>query len=97
MGTGSHAVNLAPVAPPTEKNLTTAASAKKHPARYFIKACASVCQTLLILVLCVSEFQQYWALRELVSTLGYNDLYNDWLSRPAHWVSKRFCPRGELP
>jgi hypothetical protein len=97
LGAGSPAVNLASVAPTTDKHLTTATSAKKNPARYFINTWVRAFQTLAILVLCVGNFQQYWALRELVSTLGHSDICKDWLSWPAHWVLKRFCPRGELP
>ena len=48
LGTGSHAVNLASVAPPTDKNLTIATSAEKNPARYFINTCVGACQTLAI-------------------------------------------------
>jgi hypothetical protein len=65
------------IAPPTDKNLTTAISAKKNPARYFINTCVSACQTLAIPVLCGGKFRQYWALRELVSTLGHSDICND--------------------
>jgi hypothetical protein len=64
LGTGSYAVNLASVTPPTDKNPTTATSAKKTPARYFINTCVSACQTLAIQGLCVGKFQQYLALRE---------------------------------
>jgi hypothetical protein len=64
LGAGSPAVNLASVAPTTDKHLTTATSAKKNPARYFINTCVRAFQTLAILVLCVGKFQQYWALRE---------------------------------
>jgi len=39
LGTGSCAVNLASVAPPTDKHLTTATYAKENPARNFIKTC----------------------------------------------------------
>jgi len=38
-GTGSHAVNLASVASPTDKDLTTATDAKENSARNFIKTC----------------------------------------------------------
>ena len=97
LGTGSHAVNLASVAPPTDKNLTMETSTEKNPARYFINTCVGACQTLAILVLCVGKFQQYWALRELVSTLGHSDICNDWLSRPAHPLFARFWLGRELP
>jgi hypothetical protein len=97
LGAGSRAVNLASVAPPTDENLTTATSAKKNPARYFINTCVSACQTLAILVLCVGKFQQYLALRELVSTIGHSNICNGCLSRPGHRILKRFCARGELP
>jgi hypothetical protein len=97
LGAGSHAVNLASVAPTTDKHLTTATSAKKNPARYFINTCVRAFQTLAILVLCVGKFQQYWALRELVSTLGHSDICNDRLSRPAYRVFVRFWLGRELP
>jgi hypothetical protein len=74
LGTGSHAVNLTSVAPPTDKNLTTATSTKKNPARHFINTYVRACQTRAILVLCVGKFQQYWALRELVSILDRSDI-----------------------
>jgi hypothetical protein len=35
--------------------------------------------------------------RGVGSTIRYSDVSNDWLSRPAYPVVKRFCPRGELP
>jgi hypothetical protein len=43
LGTGSHAVTLASVAPPTDKNLTMATSAKKNPTRHFANTCVSAC------------------------------------------------------
>jgi hypothetical protein len=40
---GSGAADLAPIAPPTNKNLGAAARAQEHPARHFIEARGTAC------------------------------------------------------
>jgi hypothetical protein len=55
---GSDAVDLAAVTSPTNKNLTSTASAQKHPARSFLHTCRTAGSTCRKPALCFSQLQQ---------------------------------------
>ena len=58
---GFNAIDLASIAPPTDKNLRAAATTQKHPARNFVSTCATAYPTYRMPVHCVGQFQQIFS------------------------------------
>ena len=63
----SHAINLAPIAPPANKNLRAAAGTQEHSAGRFVITCGQTCSTHASITLRVSWFRQYRDLRQFLS------------------------------
>jgi hypothetical protein len=89
----SGAVDLAPIASPTDKNLTAAARTQKHSARRLIDTCRGVCPTRRVPALYACTLRQHSALRPLarlsgrtagirndgIPHLGHRSLVRGWL------------------
>jgi hypothetical protein len=63
----SHAINLAPIAPPANKNLRAAAGTQEHSAGHIVITCGQTCSTHASIMLRVSWCRQYRDLRQFLS------------------------------